>query len=242
MDTEKVERVYSVYSGFYDLVFGKIFDHSRAAALDQLQIKPGDRVLEVGVGTGLSLPMYPPHCRVTGIDLTASMLEKGRERVRRLGLGHIQLMRMDATEMDFADSVFDAVFAAYVISAVPSPRKVLSEMRRVCRPEGRIVLLNHFSNGNRWISLMERGLSPLCTRIGFRSDLSLDDLLEGTELQVRQKQKVNPLNYWSIIECINHKPSLAAVNAIGHGHRETSAQRDNSGNAASSWRGGMDQI
>jgi phosphatidylethanolamine/phosphatidyl-N-methylethanolamine N-methyltransferase len=203
MNVDEIERVYSAYSGFYDLIFGKLFDRARIHALSRLAIKPGDRILEVGVGTGLSLPLYPRHCQIVGIDLTGPMLDKGRERVRKYGLSHVELQRMDATRMQFPDASFDAVFAAYVITAVPQPKQVLAEMVRVCRPGGRIVLLNHFSNGNPFISKVERTLSPLCSRIGFRSDLSLEELFDGTDLVVTRKEKVPPLNYWRIIECIN---------------------------------------
>jgi phosphatidylethanolamine/phosphatidyl-N-methylethanolamine N-methyltransferase len=205
MDTEKVTKVYSAYSGFYDLLFGKIFHNSRAAAIELLGLTPGDRVLEVGVGTGLSLPLYPQNCSIVGIDLTGPMLEQGTKKIRRLGLDHVQLQQMDATHMAFGDDSFDAVMAAYVISTVPNPRAVLAEMIRVCRPGGRIVLLNHFSNGNRLVSRVEKSLSPLCTRIGFRSDLSLELLLKETSLDVTQNLKVNPFNYWHIVQCVNRK-------------------------------------
>jgi phosphatidylethanolamine/phosphatidyl-N-methylethanolamine N-methyltransferase len=205
MNTEKVTKVYSAYSGFYDLLFGKIFHNSRAAAIELLGLKPGDRVLEVGVGTGLSLPLYPQDCSIVGIDLTGPMLEQGTKKIKRLGLDHVHLQQMDATHMAFGDDAFDAVMAAYVMSTVPNPRAVLAEMIRVCRPGGRIVLLNHFSNGNRLVSRVEKSLSPLCTRIGFRSDLSLELLLRETCLDVTLNLKVNPFNYWHIVQCVNRK-------------------------------------
>jgi phosphatidylethanolamine/phosphatidyl-N-methylethanolamine N-methyltransferase len=205
MDTEKVEKIYSVYSGFYDILFGTIFHDSRRAAVHLLGIKPGERVLEVGVGTGLSLPFYPRDCQVVGIDLTGPMLEKGFEKISRKGLRHIHLQRMDATRMAFAENSFDAVVAAYVMTAVPQPRSVLLEMCRVCRPGGRIVLLNHFSNGHPVLSRMERIISPLCAKIGFRTDLALDELLEGSPLVIQRKCRVNPFRYWQIVQCINEK-------------------------------------
>lgn len=207
MDTEKVTKVYSAYSGFYDLLFDKIFHSSRVAAIDLLGLKPDDRVLEVGVGTGLSLPLYPRNCSIIGIDLTGPMLEQGAKKIKKLGLDHVHLQQMDATHMAFRDDYFDAVLAAYVMSTVPSPQAVLAEMIRVCRPGGKIVLLNHFSNRNRLVSLLEKTVSPLCTWIGFRSDLCLDSLLNQTSLDVEQNLKVNPFNYWHIIQCINRKAS-----------------------------------
>jgi len=207
MDTEKVTKVYSVYSGFYDLLFGRIFHNSRAAAIDLLGLKAGDRILEVGVGTGLSLPLYPNTCSIVGIDLTGPMLSQGAKKIKELGLEQIHLQRMDATHMAFRDNRFDGVMAAYVMSTVPNPRAVLDEMIRVCRPGGRIVLLNHFSHRNRLVSWLEKRISPLCTWIGFRSDLCLESLLKETCLDVVKNLKVNPFNYWHIIECINRKPA-----------------------------------
>lgn len=212
MNTEKVTRVYSAYSGFYDLIFGKIFQDSRLAAIDLLELKAGSWVLEVGVGTGLSLPLYPPDCRVVGVDLTGPMLRRGARRIRKLELGQVHLQQMDATHMAFRDGLFDSVMAAYVISTVPNPRGVLAEMSRVCRPGGKIVLLNHFSNGNRLVSRVEKTLSPLCTRIGFRSDLSLESLLEESGLTVLQNIRVNPFNYWHIVQCVKSGP----VNGYPH--------------------------
>ncbi len=205
LETQKVKKVYSTHSRYYDLIFGKFFNDARTAALQFLDIQPGGRVLEVGVGTGLSLPFYPRDCRIVGIDLTGPMLEKGHERVRRGKLSHIELMQMDATEMTFSENSFDAVMAAYVMTAVPRPHQVLSEMSRVCRPGGRIVLLNHFANDNPLVSRVERKISPWCARIGFRTDLTVDGLLQGSPLAIQQRFKVNPFRFWQIVQCINQK-------------------------------------
>jgi len=206
LDRRKVVTIYSAYSGCYDLLFGRMFHRSRAAAIDLLELKPGSRVLEVGVGTGLSLSLYPRLCRVIGIDLTGKMLERGVRRINEEGLDHIHLQQQDASLMAFRDNSFDAVLAAYVISAVPDPKRVLAEMSRVCRPGGVIVLLNHFSAASRWLAAVERRLSPLCRRIGFRSDLCLESLLQESHLAVRRSRRVNPFRYWQLIQCVNRKP------------------------------------
>ncbi len=205
MDSKSIERVYSVFSGFYDVVFGHFFHASRAEAIGLLDIQRGENVLEVGVGTGLSLPYYPTHCDVVGIDFCEPMLAKGQARLRENALPHVRLMKMDAMAMSFPDNTFDAIFAAYVISAVPDPHQVLAEMIRVCRVGGKIVLLNHFQNGNRFVSRCEKVISPLTKKVGFRADLDLALLLEGTPLVVQQKQTVKPLNYWKAVQCINNK-------------------------------------
>ena len=211
MDLKKVERVYSAYSGIYDQTFGRIFHESRQAAVRDLNVKPGEKILEVGVGTGLALPLYPSHCRVVAIDFSAGMLEKARARAQEYRLQHVELHRMDAARMDFPDDSFDTVMAAYVVTAVPDYRGVVSEMIRVCRPGGRIIMLNHFSNGNKLIAAVEKAISPLCKHIGFRTDLSLNHVLEGTTLSVSRQEKVNPLRFWHLVECENRK------NGYGYG-------------------------
>lgn len=209
MDLQKVERVYSNYAGVYDQIFGRIFHESRESAVRHLGVKPGERVLEVGVGTGLALPLYPRNCSVVAIDLSSSMLEIARGRVESYGLEHVELRRMDAGQMEFEDDCFDTVMAAYVVTAVPDYRKVVTEMIRVCRPGGRIIMLNHFSNGNKLIATVEKAISPLCKHLGFRTDLSLETVLEGTSLLVARKEKVNPLRFWHLVECVNRKNGAA---------------------------------
>ena len=205
MDLRKVERVYSSYAGVYDHIFGRIFHESRESAVRSLLVQPGERILEVGVGTGIALPFYPHHCTVVGIDLSDGMLEKARERQEEHRLDNVSLLQMDAGQMDFPDDSFETVMAAYVVTAVPDYRKVMTEMIRVCRPGGRIVLLNHFSNGNKLIATFERVISPLCKHIGFRTDLSLNTVLEGTSLEVTRKEKMNPFRFWHLVECLNQK-------------------------------------
>src|SRR5437879_720636 len=168
MDTAKVERVYTSYARVYDHIFGKIFHDGREHAVRLLNLSPGERVLEVGVGTGLALPFYPRTCEVVGIDLSAGMLARCRQRVQELGLAHVTLQRMDASAMEFPDDGFDAVMAAYVVTAVPDYRMAMQEMVRVCKPGGRIILLNHFSNGNPIINTIEKVLSPFCKQLGWR--------------------------------------------------------------------------
>ncbi|HEY5649749.1 MAG TPA: methyltransferase domain-containing protein [Nitrospiria bacterium] len=202
---EKMARVYSTYSGFYDLVFGKFFQNARLTAINLLELEPGNRVLEVGVGTGLALPIYPRDCDVVGIDITEAMLRQGEKRVQKHRLNRVNLQQMDATRLAFGDNRFDSVMAAYVISTVPDPKAVLDEMMRVCKPGGKIVLLNHFSNGHPLISRLERKISPLCSRMGFRSDLPLNTLLDHSSLQVEKNFRVNPFQYWHIVQCTNSK-------------------------------------
>jgi phosphatidylethanolamine/phosphatidyl-N-methylethanolamine N-methyltransferase len=203
LDYQTIKRAYAILSPVYDLLFDKIFHPGRVAAINLLEIHPGDRVLEVGVGTGLNLPMYPRQCHVTGIDISEEMLRKAQERVRSLALTNVRLELMDASHLAFHDDAFDHVLATYVISAVPDPVKTLLEMRRVCKPSGHIVVLNHFKSENPLIGTLEKMLAPVCTRIGFKTDLTLTPLLERVALAPEQLHRVNLLNGWRLVRCIN---------------------------------------
>ena len=165
-------------------------------------IKPGDRLLEVGVGTGLNADLYPSYSAVTGIDLSSSMLEKARERIARKGVRNVRLLQMDAANLKFADDSFDIVYAPYVISVVPDPVAVTREMRRVCRPGGRIVIVNHFRSDNPVMARIERMISPLTVHVGFKSDLDLPAFLAQAELKPQSIRKVNIPRIWSLVTCV----------------------------------------
>jgi phosphatidylethanolamine/phosphatidyl-N-methylethanolamine N-methyltransferase len=167
-----------------------------------MNIQPGERVLEVGVGTGINLPLYPREAAVTGIDFTASMLEKARERAARKDAAPVRLLQMDAADLKFANDSFDIVYAPYLISVVPDPVKVAQEMRRVCRPGGRIIFLNHFLSPNLFLSRIERLISPATIHIGFKSDLDLPAFLAQAELKPVSIEKVNWPRIWSLVTCV----------------------------------------
>ena len=205
LNTAQVERAYSRYAHLYDVTFGKLFHEPRRIGVECLNVQRGQHVLEVGVGTGISLSSYRKDCLITAIDVSDGMLEHSQQRIKQYGLDHVTLTNMDAANMKFQENSFDAVMAAYVITAVPDPKVVIQEMIRVCRPGGRIVLLNHFSNGNQLLGSMEKLVSPLCRHLGFRTDLALHTVLEGTELQVIRKRRVTPLGLGNLVECINMK-------------------------------------
>ena len=202
VENDFVARVYENIAWGYDLVFGPTLHPGRVDAIKRMGIKPGDRVLEVGVGTGINVDLYPTDCAVTGIDLSSSMLEKARERVAREGVRNVRLLQMDAANLKFADDSFDIVYAPYVISVVPDPVAVTREMRRVCRPGGRIVILNHFRSSNPLMARIERMISPLTVHIGFKSDLDLPAFLAQAELKPLSIQKVNVPRIWSLVTCV----------------------------------------
>ena len=196
-----VERVYEKLSKVYDLFFGPTLHPGRIVALERMGIRRGDRILEVGVGTGINTSMYPKNSHITGIDLSGPMLDKARERVQRGGLRNIRLLEMDAANLTFPDESFDIVYAPYLISVVPDPVQVAREMRRVCKRGGRIVILNHFRSENAIVSRLERAISPLTVHIGFKSDLDLPGFLAQADLRPTSVQKVNVPKMWSLVIC-----------------------------------------
>ena len=205
LEKRQVKRAYKLYAPAYDLVFDWIFHPGREAAIRLLDVGRGQRILEVGIGTGLNLPLYPADCSITGIDLSEEMLEKAQEKVLELGLGNVTLKAMDATVMDFGDDEFDAAVATYTISAVPDPVAVLREMRRVVKPGGSIVILNHFRSEKRVVGRLEDLVAPVCTRLGWKSNLPLAPLLKRVGLTPEFEMKVNLFNGWRLIKCINRK-------------------------------------
>ncbi|HXW05023.1 MAG TPA: methyltransferase domain-containing protein [Vicinamibacterales bacterium] len=204
VENDFVEGVYQKLASIYDFAFGPALHPGRLRAIEHMNIQPGERVLEVGVGTGINLALYPKDALITGIDFSEPMLEKARERVARKGLRRLRLLQMDAADLKFADDAFDIVYAPYLISVVPDPVRVAREMRRVCRSGGRIVFLNHFLSTNPVLSRIERSISPLTVHIGFKSDLDQTALLAQARLTAVSIEKVNVPRIWSLVTCIKN--------------------------------------
>lgn len=205
MNRDDVKEIYGKYSSIYDTVFSRFFFPRIKIGLSKSKIRQGDRVIEVGVGTGLSLPLYPDQCTIVGIDLTRKMLNKAQEKKRRLGLNHVDLMEMDAENIAFADDSFDHAVAGFVVSVVPNPEKMVSELKRVTKKDGTILILNHFCSSHALVSKVEKFFSPLCEKWGWRSDITLDLLSNHCNLQINQIFKKNRLDPWSIIVASNNK-------------------------------------
>jgi phosphatidylethanolamine/phosphatidyl-N-methylethanolamine N-methyltransferase len=205
LEKRQVERAYELYAPVYDFIFDWIFAPGRSAAIRHLDLRPSETVLEVGIGTGLNLPLYAEECRLTGIDLSQEMLDKAVERVQTLAMPNVTLKVMDATSMDFAENEFDKALATYTISAVPDPVAVLREMRRVVKPGGTIVILNHFRSDRKLAGRVEDLVAPVCTRLGWKSNLAMKPLFDEVGLVPELVVKVNMFNGWRLVKCVNSK-------------------------------------
>jgi phosphatidylethanolamine/phosphatidyl-N-methylethanolamine N-methyltransferase len=205
LEKRQVQRAYEFWAPAYDFIFDWIFAPGREAAIKHLELSRQHSVLEVGIGTGLNLPLYPATCRLTGIDLSQEMLDKAVERVQTLTMPDVTLKVMDATSMDFGENEFDRAIATYTISAVPDPVAVLREMRRVVKPGGVIVILNHFRSERRVTGRLEDLVAPVCTRLGWKSNLAMKPLLEHVGLTPELITTVNMFNGWRLVKCVNRK-------------------------------------
>ena len=203
MDQKAITAAYRRYAPVYDLLFGPLFEPGRRRLVQALSFRPGEEVLEVGVGTGLSLRHYPSHVRVTGIDLSPHMLARANVQVRRHSLRNVALMAMDVQRLSFPDASFDKVTAMYVASVVPDPAEMMQEMERVCRPGGEVVVVNHFSRGSGMAARIERGLAPLARSLGFRPLFPLDAFMSLTRLELTEATPVNAFGYWTLLRFRN---------------------------------------
>lgn len=200
---EDNQRIYRIYSRFYDAVFSPFFYQGQRLAVKMMNVQPHHRVLEVGVGTGALLPFYPRYADLVGIDISREMLARAEVVRARLGLHKTRLLLMDAQNMDFPDATFDKVMAAYVVSVVPDPERMVREMKRVCKKGGELFFINHFKSENRVLGAIESLISPLCEKLGFQSRLELHDLLAKTQLRPVLERRVNLFRLWRIVKCIN---------------------------------------
>lgn len=204
LDADAVRAAYRRWAGVYDLAFGLISAPARRRAIDLANRLPGQRVLEVGVGTGLALPSYDTSKRITGIDLSAEMLVHARERVARQGLLNVEaLLELDAEETGFPDGGFDIAVAMFVASVVPHPRQLLAEMRRVVRPGGHLLFVNHFAaqRGPRW--WVERAMAPASHALGWHPDFFLGALLGTADLETVELTAVPPFGLFTLAHLDN---------------------------------------
>ena len=203
-------RLYYEFSHLYDLIFRRVFYPRIKMVVRSLDIEPGARVLELGVGTGLSLDAYPTHCQLTGIDLAPDMLERAQDKVNRNGWRHVQVMEGDAMDLSQPDNSFDYVTAFHVVSVVPDARRMMAEVQRVCKPNGTIVVINHFRSDKRALAAMDRRLEPITRRWGWHT-LGREEVFDGLPMTLEQVYKTSRYSLFTIVVARNQKDAPAAI-------------------------------
>lgn len=199
MDIRAVRSSYRRWAPVYDKTFGAFTRTGRFRAVEYINGRSGS-VLEVGVGTGLSLGDYAPHLEVTGVDVSAEMLAKARRKVERQALRHVASLReMDARALDFPDDHFDTVVAMYLVSVVPEPEKVVSEMARVCKPGGEVLIINHFAREGGALAMAERAAAPFADLLGWHSDFAMDRVLGEKSLAVEERRPLPPFGMFTFL-------------------------------------------
>ena len=215
INREMVEQAYDRWAPIYDLVFGGVFSMGRDAAI-QATNKLGGRVLEVGVGTGISLPLYSPNVRIFGTDISEEMLKKAKRRVAEGNLKNIEgLSVMDAEKLEFPDNAFDVVMAQYVVTAVPNPEAALDEFARVLRPGGELIILTRVSADAGMRRFIEQRLQPVVRRLGFRTAefawSRYTSWLSGAKnMELVERRLIPPLGHFSLVRFRKTEVAAAA--------------------------------
>jgi phosphatidylethanolamine/phosphatidyl-N-methylethanolamine N-methyltransferase len=197
--------IYYRLSGLYEPVFAPFFQSRAQATIRNLQLPAGAKVLEVGVGTGLSLDAYPPHADVLGIDLSPEMLAQAHDKIARHGWQHIELRHMDACNTEFPDNSFDYVMAFHIVSVVPDLKRLMGENSRVCRPGGTITIINHLRSERPLIAASVDLLGPVTQRLGWHTKLTFEELVSSAPLRVIRRYKTSPRSLFTIIIAENAK-------------------------------------
>jgi phosphatidylethanolamine/phosphatidyl-N-methylethanolamine N-methyltransferase len=208
IERNAVERAYDRWAPVYDLVFGQVFEHGRRASLAAAE-RIGGRILEVGVGTGISLPDYSRRNRIVGVDISEAMLNKARNRVTDIGLTHVEALEvMDAERLNFPDDSFDVVVAQYVVTAVPNPEAALDEFARVLKPGGEIILLSRVGAEAGVRKTIEHLVAPAARKLGWRTEFSwrryADWLLRSPRVHLIERRPIPPLGHFSLIRFGKH--------------------------------------
>ena len=200
LDHDAVQAAYRRWAPVYDSTFGRVAAEGRKQAVAHLNTAARGQVLEVGVGTGLSLPDYDRNLEIVGIDLSREMLEKAREKVARRGLGNIAgLHEMDASDLEFADASFDAVVAMYVMTVVPEPEAVMHELARVCKPGGEVLLVNHFSEDDGARGWIERRMAPFGDKLGWRPVFERSRVMVSPALELVESRRLKPMGLFTML-------------------------------------------
>ncbi len=199
MEENAIRAAYRRWAPIYDRTFGLIAAEGRKHSVEIMNRGSG-RVLEVGVGTGLSLPMYKPELEIVGIDLSPEMLDKARERVAETGLRNVTgLHEMDASNLTFPNAAFDTVVAMYVMTVVPEPERVMRELARVCKPGGEVLIVNHFSQDEGMRGWVERRMAPFANKLGWRPVFDVDRVMVAPELKLIESRELRPLGIFTMM-------------------------------------------
>jgi len=201
MDITSIRKAYRFYAPFYNTIFGRIVAEGRREAVNAFPQEPGDRILEIGVGTGLSLPLYSSDVAVSGIDLSPEMLAIARKRYPSSEFPQVrELLEMDAENLEYPDDYFSGSVAMHVASVVPDPAAMMREMFRVTRPGGPVLVVNHFTSNQAFMRKFERKMTPFSKKLGFRPDFSLENFVESAGASPESVRGVNFRGFWKLLE------------------------------------------
>jgi len=209
MHEASTKVIYDVQSLFYDATFGRLVRKRIERAIQHMDIRPQDVVLDLGIGTGASLDFYPRQGQIVGVDLSPGMLRECLKRIHDQKRDNAFVFQANALQLPFADDTFDHVFISHVITVVSEPAIVIREAQRVAKRGARIVMVNHFQSANPAIAMVEKLLCPLCTKLGWRSDLALPELIRATGMEVDYRYKLDSIDLWETVVSSNNKSALA---------------------------------
>ncbi|MFL2568687.1 MAG: class I SAM-dependent methyltransferase [Gammaproteobacteria bacterium] len=207
MDQNSIIKSYKRVSSFYDLTFGQVFRPGQKAIIKKMDCIESDNVLEIGIGTGSSLQYYPKETKVVGIDISPDMLEVAKKRIVKDKIHNKHILLMNGERLSFPDNSFDKVVGMYVVSVTQNPQVLVEEMKRVCKNDGDIYIVNHFSTeqDNPFVQMFEKGLMPISKILGWKPYFPFDEFNAYANLDVLEMSKVNLFNYWNIIHASNNK-------------------------------------
>src|SRR5579863_8334810 len=226
LDKDTIEKAYARWAPVYDLVFGAVFEQGRHAAIAAAE-RIGGRILEVGVGTGISLPYYSAGVKLYGVDISEPTLRKAQQRVTELDLKNVEALAvMDAEHLDFPDASFDAIVAQYVITTVPHPEATLDEFARVVKPGGEIILVSRVGAEAGMRRALERWFAPAARKLGWRTEFAFGRYAQWAKstdgVHLVERRAMPPLGHFSLIRFVKdgaaaqgRETSSSAARAVG---------------------------